>query len=306
MTPGWREPREFIFNDGTPASEFARAFPELSMAPFSATLATAQEEVRRERLEAALRSIRLLEDILEDLPPALQLRTLRLGAVVCSLAAEGAGTDEEKQRQSLDSGVSYLERWHAIGSASAWSQSGQTPQQEVYKISTDEDLAFLYKNRKGTIEAFLSDHRDFLIHTRCGGGGGCIAGEVAIEVPGGTMPMRDVRVGTTILSASLVPPYEKFPTTVSRVYRSEEECVLIDGVLLCSLSQPLYVGNGNWIEAGRVAPRMILQTADGRAWTIEAVEKLTGKRQVFTLTTEHPTHNFISSNWICKNKEQRD
>jgi hypothetical protein len=303
-TPEWKQPRDFIFHDTTLPGEFMKAFPELSVAPFSAKLAVTLEQIRTEQLEAAFSSLRLLEEILDDLPSAIRLRTLWLTAIAFSLAANKATADEEGRKQALDSGVKYLERWHALGCAGAWSQSGQTAQQEVYTISADEDLAFLYRNRKSAIETFLGDHRSFLLHTRRGGGGGCVPADVAIEVPGGTISMGDVRVGTIILSASLVPPYEKFSTTVLRVYRSEEECVLINGRLRCTPSQPIYVGNDGWIEAGRVTSGMILQTAAGNLCKVTTVEQIPGKRQVYTLTTDHATHNFITFDLICKNKKK--
>ena len=298
----WTRPRTFVFKDGTPASEFLAAFPELALAPFNGRLAVVSEQIRKEEIDGAVASLRSLEEILDDLPPAPRLRTLWLSAVACSLAAEKAEKDETQRKQALDSGVKYLERWHALGNAGAWAQLGTTPQREVYEISSDGDLAFLYKNRKSDIEEFLAAQRGFLLHTRSGGGGGCLPAEAAIAVPGGTISMGDVRVGTMILSANLTPPCERFSTAVARVYRSEEECVRLNGSLICSLSQPLCDCNGNWVEAGEAAPGTILRTADGHLQPIATVERLTGRRQVYTLTTDHPTHNFIASNLICKNK----
>lgn len=59
-------------------------------------------------------------------------------------------------------------------------------------------------------------------------------------------------------------------------------------------------------EGGRVysadCSYMVLQTADGSPRAITKIERRKEERHVFTLTTDHSTHNFIASNLIHKNK----
>jgi hypothetical protein len=201
-------------------------------------------------------------------------------------------------------GVEYLRRWHTTGRAGVWRELGQTAENEIFKISTDGDLSFLFAKRESAIREFLGEDSKFLLHTNFGGGGGCVPAGVAIEVPGGTMLIDDVRVGTTILSANLAKPQERLQTKVLRVYRSREEmCMLLDDTLLFTPSQPLYLGNDAWLNAGDVVTGSSLETAEGNPYRVANVKQVVGTFDVYTLTTDHPTHNFLVAGLICKNKQ---
>jgi hypothetical protein len=302
---GWTTPREFIFTDATSPDEFIKAFPELSVRPFHDLLRKWLEEIRTDQLEDAKATLRSMEAILDDLPTETRLQTLWTGAVIYSIEAGKTSVDGPERTQALYTGVDYLKRWHAYGSEGAWSELGQTAQSEVFRISTDVDLMFLHRECLEKIEEFLGEHRNYLRHVREGGGGGCIPSGVAIEVPGGTIPIDDVRVGTEILSASLDPPFEKLRTTVLRIYGSrEEECIRLNADFFFTPSQPLYNGNGAWIDAGDIVPGVTLHTADGESIRVTTVEHVEGPYDVYTLTTDHPTHNFIVGGLVCRNKKK--
>jgi hypothetical protein len=301
---GWTTPRDFIFNDATSADEFIRAFPELSVRPFQDMLRTWSEEIRTERLDEAKVTLSRMESIFDDLPTEVRLRTLWSGAIINSIEAGKTLADEAERTRALDAGVNYLKRWHALGRDGAWSELGKTAENQVFQISQDGDLAFLYAQRQKAIEEFLGEHRTFLLHFNRGGGGGCIPSGVAIDVPGGAIPIDEVRVGTTIMSASLVAPHEILETKVLRVFHSrEEKCIRLNARFIFTPSQPLYSGKGTWIEAGHVFPGLALQTANGNSLQVATVEHIEGPYDVYTLTTDHPTHNFIVGGLVCKNKK---
>jgi len=301
--PAWTTPREFIFNDATTAGEFIKAFQELSVEPFNDIWRHVLEELRINRLTEAKARLLRLEEVLDDLPINMRLRVLLSEAALCSIQSESAAADGAERSKLLDAGVDYLKSWHALGSAGAWSVLGQTAQNEVYRMANEPELGFLYRERLTVIEEFLGADRRFLVHTRVGGGGGCIPAGVTIAVPGGTMAIDDVQVGTTILSASLGAPHEYLHSKILKVFQSREDaCVRLNAKFLFTPSQPLYRGNGAWICAGDVTPGFSLETADGRSFLVATVELVAGPYDVYTVTTDHPTHNFIVGDLVCKNK----
>jgi hypothetical protein len=303
----WKAPRDFIFNDTTTAGQFISAFPELSVQPFNEIWSQVSEEVRAGRIADAKSKLLRLEAVLDDLPIEAGLRILHTMASIHSIEAAGEELDETERSKLLDSGIDYLKRWHAFGSARAWSELGRTTRNEVYRITTDPELGFLYSKRRSSIEEFLGEDRSFLVHTTMGGGGGCIPAGVAIAVPEGTVAIDDAQVGMTILSASLAAPFGSFATKILRIFRSSENvCVCINGKFLFTPSQPLYHGNGTWILAGDITLGLSLETFDGESFPVQTIELVTGPCDVYTLMTDHPTHNFIVGELVCKNKEYQE
>jgi hypothetical protein len=46
---------------------------------------------------------------------------------------------------------------------------------------------------------------------------------------------------------------------------------------------------------------MQIKTADGGCYSVSVVETVKNDLEVYTLTTDHPTHNFLVAGIICKN-----
>jgi len=309
-SPQWQSPRDIIFNDSTTATDFIRAIPELSVRPFKDLLRSTLERLNAGDLEGAERALRTLEQILPDLQVEERLRTLWLMAVAHSLRAKRS-QDPSDRSLTLDGGVAHLKAWYHLGRSSAWAELGTTAATEVYQIANDEELNFLYTQRKERIEEFLRndgtlDDVLLLKHVHHGGGGGCLPAGVPIETPAGPISIDDVREGMIILSIDLQQPPAKIATKVVRVHRLQEDlCIRLNRNLTFTASQPLYCGNGSWVLAGKLVPGSRLEEADGQPYLVSEIERIEGVCNVYTLTTDHPSHNFIVSNLVCKNKEMK-
>lgn len=300
----WKRPREFVFSDGTVSSDFVRALPELLADPAKDVLKKLRDEIRRGDLDGADASLRRLEEVCSDLPTEVRIRMLWNGAIVSSLRAEKCAPRSKMRAQALDGGMQYLKRWHKFGSVSAWRELGETPENEVYELASDREMKTLFSARKAQIKKFLGAHQTFLVHTADGGGGGCVPAGVSIETPRGAIPIENVQVGMTILSASLDDTGNRIPTNVLRVHRSRERtCIRLNDEFLFTASQPLYQRRGAWILAKDLFPGCEIQTAGGHVYTMSSVEKVRVDCDVYTLTTDHPTHNFLVAGLICRNKK---
>ena len=117
--------------------------------------------------------------------------------------------------------------------------------------------------------------------------------------------MECLRVGMTIFSSTLGSPPHRLQTKVVRVYRSQDPiCIRVNGTFLLTPSQPVYIG-GNWVPAAELAPGFRIETADSHRYLVTAVERVENSREVYTLTTGHPTHNFLVSGLVCGNEEMK-
>ena len=219
------------------------------------------------------------------------------------LRAQKWSPKSEERQQDLDRGVEYARKWYEIGVGGAWSELGMTPENEVFKITKDPDIKFLYEARTPNIKDILGANQRFLIHTSGLGAGGCIPAGMAIETPNGSMLIEDLEAEMTILSADIDQKNCRIPTKVVRVYRSNEcECICVNHRLMFTPSQPLYIGNGSWRLARDLEPGRKIETAGGHLLTVLSVQRIKNDFEVFTLTTDHPSHNFLVSGVICQNK----
>ena len=140
-----------------------------------------------------------------------------------------------------------------------------------------------------------------LVHTWHGGGGGCLPAGVFIEVPGGSVPIEQIQVGSTILSSDLQAPHRVETKVVSTYRFTKSACVRINGEFLVTQSQPLYLGNSKWIKAGALVKGLQIQTADGNYVVVTELEDVQNDGEVYTLTTDHSSHNFLVSGLVCGN-----
>jgi hypothetical protein len=303
--PQWKSPREFLFTNATEPSEFTRAVPELSVRPTNESLQEIAQQMRTGQLDAADAGLKRLEDVLADLPIEPKLRTLWNSAVVWSLRAALCASSSKEQSWALGQSLDFLKRWYESGLASGWDNLGLTAQNEVYKVATDGDIGFLYNARAAEIRGMLGENQSFLIHTSRGGGGGCVAAGSSVEVPGGSIRIEELRPGTTILSANLETPPKKIHTKVIQLHHfSESVCVQVNNQFVFTASQPLYVGSGQWVLAKDLVPGTQVQDADGRPYMVTTVETVMSPVDSYTVTTDHPSHNFLVSGIVCRNKKQ--
>jgi len=149
-----------------------------------------------------------------------------------------------------------------------------TAENEVFKITIDPEMRFLYNTRTEDIKQILGNDRSFLMHTNSFGAGGCVPAGTSIEAPGGEIQIESLRTGTIIFSADIDHKNDRIRTRVIHVYCSKEpECIRVNGRALFTPSQALYVGNGSWVRAGDLVPGCEIETADARSYSNGRTDK---------------------------------
>jgi hypothetical protein len=97
-------------------------------------------------------------------------------------------------------------------------------------------------------------------------------------------------------------------TTISRNGTLREpECVRVDDRCLITPSQPVYAANGEIVPAGSLRPGLPLLGPGLDARPIRQTRRVSGYFEVYALTTDHPSHNFVVDDFlVCHNKRYLD
>jgi hypothetical protein len=307
----WKQPRVFVFVESTSALDFVRAFPEMSREPAAEMLVEALEYIRKGELESAVSNLTKLEQLGAELPQEMILQTLYDRACVESLLAAKSEANAIQSAGHLDSAASYLKRWWTNGREGTWREVGRSSANEIFRMGHDGDLEFVLRHRH--IQEMLdSDLRGYLQSEKSrksekarstGGSGGCVLYGAHLETPNGLIPIQDLRVGSEIFSVDVQNGGKKLVTRILAIYASREpRCVRINGESVFTLSQPLCTNSGSYVNAGKVKIGATLRGTDLNVLNVTAVTLINAYNEVFTLTTDHPTHNFIVDKLICKNK----
>ena len=82
----------------------------------------------------------------------------------------------------------------------------------------------------------------------------------------------------------------------------EPRCKQLNGEAVFTYTQPVCIGPETYINASELRKGDVILDAELKPTSIESTVTTEGYYEVFTLTTDHPTHNFIAFNMICKNK----
>jgi len=269
-------------------------------------LSKALEHIRLGRLDSAREILTQLKAAVDDHNPDLLLRVLYDIACVHSLLAESTTAGSKQRSDWLIAAIADLKQWYDYGSSRAWLRTGRTAQNEVYRMGSDGDLRFVLAEGAAKIKKLLGPNAGALPKTlppkRSGGGGGCVPVTQVIDTPSGSIRFEDLRVGSSICSylpnANMTP----LTTRVVQIYTFREtECVILNKKVIMTPSQPVIDSTNQLQLAGALQIGSRLRAAGSAAVTIESVEKVIGHFEVGTLTTDHPTHNFICGGFICGN-----
>lgn len=328
----WNRPRQFVFTDETQAADFVRYFPELSVEPANRWMEDALEFIRKGQLDEADRELRRLAEVSADLSPDMRLRILYDRACVESRRAEELKPKAAARKKALDAGLKYLQAWLHLGLDSAFRETARTPRNEIYRMGNDSDLQCLLVERlDAVVEMIEEDLRSalprHLFNRRSGGskgggeggggqprakkrertyrgvGGGCVPAGTAILMPGGECRVEELREGAAILSFDLEEMSGPLVAGVLRVHASREPLLIrLNRRYIFTPSQPLYERQKGWTLAEDLMPGMYLLAAGLKLTPISHVERLRNYSEVYTLTTDHPTHNYVAHGLICANK----
>jgi hypothetical protein len=124
-----------------------------------------------------------------------------------------------------------------------------------------------------------------------------------VSTPDGPVPIENIRENDTILSVDLSPCPAIIRTSVIRVHTLREaRCICLDDRRLLTPSQPVCGPSGRFIAADELAAGSFVLTSSLEYEPIRSACIIDGYFEVYTLTTDHPSHNFIAEDLVCHNK----
>lgn len=306
----WKRPREFVFNDHTSASEFVASYPELLAEPAAKRLSDTLELIRDGQLKEAKVSLQQLEKIGTDLPEHLRIKVFYDIACVESLYAKELTRDSTSYGKLLKLALTYLEKWLTLGLDGAWQKTGKTPYNEIYNMGNDGDLwCVLSEKRDSIMEKIPKDLQSALSSAKLPNnqhrrGSGCVLLGTTIQTPMGSIPVEELREGDKILSLNLGGLSGTIVTRVAQVHTSREpRCIRLNRWFVCTPTQPLYAYPNGWVQAIDLSPGMCILDWKLKYQPITHVEQIEGYFEVFNLTTDHPSHNYVAYGLVCRNKK---
>jgi hypothetical protein len=321
---GWKHPREFVFGEYTSGSEFVAAFPEFLAKPASGWLRDSLRLIRAGDLDQATVALNRMGEVAEYLPYSLRLRYFYDAACLASLKADLAKPPGGERAQLLQSSLDHLFCWldllldetGPVDEADSDRVEFLDSYNEIYKMARDNDLYFLLSKHRKTIKrrlpkdlrlAVVPDYPvvpdDLSLRDSGGSTTGCFLKGARVSTPTGPVPIENIRENDTILSVDLGPCPAIIHTSVVRVHTLREaRCIRLDDRRLLTPSQPVCGPGGRFIAAGELAAGSSVLTSSLDYEPIRSASVIDGYFEVYTLTTGHPSHNFIAEDLVCHNK----
>jgi hypothetical protein len=308
-----QHPVEFVFTDNTTAAQFLANFPELVAEPTSNTLAETLNAIRTGDLERAEVRLAPLFAVRSDLPSALRLKVVYDAACIRSLKAEKLTNRSSEWKGLLSEGYVMLREWVDLGLKEGFAAKGETAENEIYRMSCDSDLRQLLAECGAKLRNYIPEQQRNALSTelppkRRGGGGrgsGCVPAGTPITTSRGQVRVQDLRPGDDVLSVSCNGIPRRIVSRVVRVYTSREtEHVRLDGHATFTVTQPVYEVQRGFVPAGKLRPGMSVLTEGLEGRPLASVEPAPRYAEVYTLETDHPSHNYIAFGLVCGNKER--
>jgi hypothetical protein len=305
----WISPRDFVFGTDTPASAFVLDLPELLEHPASEWLRRALESIRSGQLDEADAELDRLQRISADLSDDFRLRVLYDKACVASLRAGLFGSPNEWD-SALTQAVDYLRQWFQLGMNGPWTRGLTTPPLEVHRMGSDGDLAHVLDVRNELIHGMLGDLASALpaklpvarSRDAGGGGGGCVKRGTLVKTPKGSAGVQELLEGDEIISLD-TDTGSPITARILQVHTFREpKGLMVNDHVVVTPSQPLYQTQRSWIKASDMVPgTQILSWEFVPEWIV-SVKIVEEYLEVFTLTTDHPSHNYLAGGLVCANK----
>lgn len=308
--PTWKEPREFTFFDSTNGSQFVAAFPELLEAPARQQIINVLELIRQNELGNASSILGNLEMVAQDLPTSVLLLIYYDGACIESRRADSTDSNEERTL-AVDRSLRYIKQWLALGLTGAWEEEGKSPYNEIFKMGRDSDLYRLFLHRRKRVARLVPEDLRSALPTELprrhspgagGGSSGCVPKGTLIQTPAGEVPIEWLREGDAVLSVDIEGSGGVFETRVEKVHTLREpKCVQINHRFRFTPSHRLFSSEGMPIRAGDVADGTLLMRAKFSHEEVSYVELVDGYFEVYNITTDHSSHNYMVDGLVCRN-----
>jgi hypothetical protein len=254
-------------------------------------------------------AITVLHDALrleENIPPATE--SLILYNICCaeSRLAQSCG-DDNQRRPLLENALKSLERWLEQGTQAGWAALGRSSENRMDFLCNDDDVFFLLQQRKAEVEGLAARYGFTPLQIPehpSGKSGSCVPFGTPIHTPRGMCRVEEIGVGATISSIDIENGTAPITSSVTRIRTSRAaRCVHINQAFCSTLSQPLYECAGGWIPAGQIKVGMEILTGTGGFETVQSCEEVEGYFEIYVLSTDHPSHNYIANGFVCHNEK---
>jgi hypothetical protein len=306
----WKYPRDFIFGDYTSSLDFVTAVPELLVEPAGGWLLEAVRHMRAGRLGQAGASLARLRDVLQDLPWRLQLRYFYDSACLQSLKAELAES-EGQRNELLKDCMDQLLQWLRILLDQTWRPDGEDPYNGIFRMSRDSDLHCLLALRRAEIVRHLPEALQDAVSEQPpkslpGVSFGCSPRGTLVATPDGVAQIEHIREGDRVLSVDFgcTPPGHVQVKVLQVHTLREASCMCINGRHVLTPSQPVCVPGGRFVPAQALDLGSSLVTSSLEFEKIRTISTLQEYFEVYTLTTDHPSHNYLAGGIIYHNSSK--
>jgi hypothetical protein len=310
----WKRPRAFVFNDESVPSEFVASYPELLLQPAAGWLELAITAIQTGDFYKAEAELERLDEVMDDLPGTMRLRSVYLKACIASLQASKHKAGSYDRRKLLARSKDHLQEWLGLIQTKSFLELHDTANNAIHRMSRDDDLECLLSERKASVVRMIPNQYHATLprawqprtkrkKAQSWGGGGCVPLGTAIETLIGEMPIEELQKGSEILSMDLSGKAAPIVTTVIELHRSiASECIRLNQKYLFTPTQPVYESERGWVSVTDLIPGMCVLDKELRPQPIVQIERIKDHFEVYTLTTDHPSHNYLAYGLICGNK----
>lgn len=240
-----------------------------------------------------------------DLPPRVRcLVHYNLACAESRLAYEQRA-DDKKHSALLDNAVKHLVAWLAIGAGGVWGALDRAPSDEVNAMANDDDLLHVRLMRGQRIEQAIQEHlgRSFRLPAVPTGrsGGGCVLRGTPVATSNGHVPIEKLRVGDLVLSLD-VASNRLVETRLKAIHVSRRtECFALNGSLYATGGHRVLVPGRGWasVDALSIGDRVVAEGSSQVA--LERLKRCDGYFEIYSLTTDHETHNYFAGGVLSHN-----
>ncbi len=282
-------------------------------------LATAREHIRCNEIRASIEELDKLKPILEELPDEhiIDVYYVRACAesrrafnVYMKMTEDGKLNWQENQEfvSALKISFENIKKWIKVGLNKTWEKKGDTAQNQIYKMGNDSDLwALMFAWKERVTDIIPRELRNALSEKTPEQPSpeerhGCVPKGTTVLTPNGKVEIQQITIGDDVLSFDL-NTNRLIATHVEKIRKSNSSrCVRLNDEYDFTPTQPLFGVDGTQLLAKDVIEGMFLLDKMGGEICVKSVEWIKGDYEVYSLTIDHSSHNYIAYDLVCANK----
>jgi hypothetical protein len=303
--PEWHAPLTFVFNDQTSSEMFLHSFPQLLDEPAKEAMGAILTLMKDGNLEKAATELDRLESVIEDLPVHSKLGIYYEKACVLSMKAARLPEGSPEREQALDQAAEHVVAWFELGKSGAFKKVGRTAAAEAHRLASDADLALVRAERSERIPTAIPKLRGN--HGAGAGaefpGSGCVPLGTLIDTPIGLRPVEQLGPGDDVVSLRLGGESTPVNARVAAVVASRSpRCIRLNKLWFVTPNQPLHTSTG-WVKASEISKGDTVTDRNGLLLPIVDLATVDGYFEVFDLTIDDASHNYVANGLLCHNKK---